>query len=169
MRAKTIGWALVGLAATVLLAGCSGGGGDSDLSRIKGQYRELRKGLENKDIQRVMSVYSAYYLDSGYTYDDVKNDTANLFIDFNDISEDQDFHDISIRGDYAYVTWTETLTGTDAQTGVVRQSVTDFSDILHWEHGNWYIYGNQQAATVGVRAPSRYSPKRLRMAPAKMK
>lgn len=169
MRAKTIGLALIGLAAAVLMAGCNGGGSDSDLSRIKGQYREMQKGLDNKDIQRFMSVFSYNYLDNGYTYDDVKNDIANVFIDFNDIDEEQDFQDISIRGDFAYVTWTETLTATDAHTGEVKQAVTSFDDTLHWEHGNWFIYGNQRSSAAGIRGPFRYGGQRLRQAPAKVK
>lgn len=169
MRAKIIGLALIGIAGALLVGGCNGGGGDSDLSRIKGQYREMQKGLENKDIQRVMSVFSLNYLDSGLTYDDVKNGIANLFIDFNDISEQQDFQDISIRGDYAYVNWTETLTATDAHTGQVKESVTSFSDTLHWEHGDWYIYGNQRSSAAALKPLPRYSGQRLREAPAKAK
>ncbi|HEY3413609.1 MAG TPA: hypothetical protein VGM51_11230 [Armatimonadota bacterium] len=167
MKSKLLLLAAMGVMA-VLVAGCGGGGGgDTDVSRIKGRYRELQKGIENKDIQRAMSVYSYSYLDYGYTYDDVKNGFANLFIDWNNIQEDQVFHDIRVAGNMAYVNWTETLTATDANTGQVSQSVQTYDDVLHWENGDWYLYGNQQSAAPAAKRALRYSGQRLREAPAK--
>lgn len=166
MKSRIVLMAALGVIA-VLVAGCGGGGGNSDVSSIKGRYRELQKGLQNKDIQRVMSVYSYNFLDNGFTFDDIKNGTANLFIDFNDIQEDQSFRDISISGNFAYVTWTETLTGLEVSTGQVKQSVTTYDDVLHWENGDWYIYGNQKSSAPGAKRVPRYSGQRLHEAPVK--
>lgn len=166
MKSKLLLLAAMG-AMAVLVAGCGGGGGGSDSSNIKGRYREIQKGLENKDIQRVMSVYSFNFLDNGYYFDDIKNGIANLFIDFNNIQEDQSFRDISIQGNFAYVTWTETITGLEVSTGLIKQTVTTFDDVLHWEHGDWYLYGNQKSAAPGVKKTLRYSGQRMREAPVK--
>lgn len=169
MRTKWLVAIIAGLAA-VLLGGCNGGGsGNDDISRIKGRYREMQKGLEAKDIQRAMSVWSYDYLDNGVTFDDIKNGIANLFLDFNNIHEELDFHDIRVFGNTATVSWTETLTATDAYTGQVNQAVTDYNDIWRYEYGDWFLYGNQSASAPGVRKEARYSGQRLRAAPVKMK
>jgi hypothetical protein len=170
MKPKLMVILLAGLAVGIL-AGCSGGGGggESDVSRIKGRYRELQKGLENKDIQRVMSVYSRNYFDGGVTYNDVATDIAKLFIDYNDITEDQSFSDITVSGNYAYVTWTETFHAYDVQLQARTTWSLRWNDILHWENGNWFIYGDQKNASPVAPRLSHYNAKRLRDAAAQQK
>ncbi|HEY3282966.1 MAG TPA: nuclear transport factor 2 family protein [Armatimonadota bacterium] len=157
-RRRIVGILLAGVASALLLPGCGGSNNpDTASSGIVARYNRLQSAVENKDIDRVMSLVSPHYLQSGQTYDDFRQAFVSLFADLATISATFSVVRInfdSTNPEYADVTFDGLIVGRNLQTGQIERNDVGGQMIWHREGGDWVMYGNQQT-TAGIRSKSR--------------
>jgi len=152
---------LVLFAGTILLAGCGGSSSTSDESRLRGRYRELERYVERRDLA-VMELYDTDYLDSGWTYVDIRNSFAGFYDRYRNIDEHFTITDIRVNGNFADVYFTEWFEADDTFDGGrrVQSYEEEFVAVWKYEYGDWYQYGNQRAEERSAVKPRLFNRER---------
>jgi hypothetical protein len=154
--------AWLGLLFTLLLiAGCSGGGGDSfgqfdpqeAQARMQERYNAMATAVQQRNVDGVMANLSPDFLHDGITRQAVQDRLTAAATEYANVDAGFTVKSIRLQGKTAYVTTEYHLAGdVVAQPGTRKTG--DGTMEVRWCHelNDWYITGNLQQGSGGPPA-----------------